>query len=142
MEINRMLKQKLFIIAILFELFPYIIFTKTNAITVFPPIISEEVDNNIKMWLPDIIKSKVEDNIRTYTSYTIVDSTNNKKIIEQQAKSENAKYDADTAIETGKMIGATLAISVKIEGNKKEYSLSADRLTCSVRQAYAYMLKF
>lgn len=88
--------------------------------------------------LPNYIKNFIEENIQKYTSFaTVVDEAAERKVKEQQRRSESAAHSESDSIEIGKLMNAQYAIfpSVRKAGNAYTLNIRFTDLTTGVHRA-------
>lgn len=88
--------------------------------------------------LPNHIKNLIEENIQKYTHFaTVVDETAERKVKEQQRRSESAAHSESDSIEIGKLVNAQCAIfsSVRKAGSAYALTIKFTDLTTGVQQA-------
>lgn len=89
-------------------------------------------------WLPNHLQSLLEENVQKYTDFsTVVDEAAERKVKEQQRRSESTAHSESDIIEIGKLVNAQYALFSSARKAGSTYTLSIDftDLTTGVHRA-------
>ncbi|MDE5898914.1 MAG: hypothetical protein K2H09_06600 [Treponemataceae bacterium] len=89
-------------------------------------------------WLPNHLQSLIEENVQKYTDFsTVVDEAAERKVKEQQRRSESTAHSESDIIEIGKLVNAQYALFSSARKVGSAYTLSIDftDLTTGVHKA-------